>query len=594
MIIDIIGGCMKKGVKITKVASLTFLSILFSTIFIFTFYELNFREKISKKNLKEFEELYTNFQKEKVKEDVETVAQLINLELENHYNKLDFYLKEKIELISHFIEENYSTYSKKELFEVLEAKLKHQEFFGGLGYYFIEDYEREYLINKSYDDLDEVSFRTYQKKSIVVSNFIHNYAKKEESGFLEYYWVKPGQKGEFKKRSYVKAIDSLGIVIGTGYYIDEEKEVVKKRILNILEDLRFGTNNERYLYAIDYEGNMLMHPIDTHLNNTDIRHIKSEGGGYIFDNHKKALEKRGKEAFANYFYKNPNTNTVEEKIVYIKGIDCLGLTIASGVYLSELREAVEKNKKEFKNEFYIVTSNIIIISIVFILIFLLAFFMMNIYLEQDLLRVIDFCKDAHKKKDYLDIKKLRFLEVRKIATYANIMYDNNNQMNEKLKVLVHTDELTKLPNRRFLFNHLENLVKSKDEYTIAILDIDYFKNINDTYGHLVGDNVLVSLSNLLALEDPRYLMCRLGGEEFAIILPSTDKKLVKSYFDGLRCKIEEKVMVEELNLNITVSIGYAHSTEGESCDEVFKLADDRLYIAKEHGRNRVEGSKESD
>ncbi len=583
---------MKKGVKITKVASLTFLAILFSTVIIFTFYELNFREKISKKNLKEFEELYTDFQKEKVKEDVEIVAQLINLELENHYVKLDFYLKEKIELIGQYIVENYSTYSKKELFEILEKKLKYQEFFNGLGYYFVEDFNGEYLINKSIDDMDEIEYRQISQKSIAILDYLQNFDKEKKSGFIEYFWVKPGQKGEFKKRSYVKTIDSLGIVIGTGYYIDEERALVKRRILDILDGLRFGANNERYLYAIDYNGIMVMHPIDKYLENRDITKIKSENGRFIHDYHKEILKSSKKEGFANYNYKNPSTNIVEEKIVYIKGIDRLGMTIASGVYLSELREVIEKNKEEFKGEFLLVTSNIIIISIIFILLFLLAFCIINIYLEQDLLRVIDFLKKAHKKKNYLDIKKLRFLEVRKIAIYANLMYDNNNQMKEKLEVLVNTDELTKLPNRRYLFNYLENLVLKGKPYIIAILDIDYFKKINDTYGHLVGDEVLVALANLLISKDSRYLISRLGGEEFALIMPLVSQMEIKEYFESLRKKIEETIMVKDKNIKITVSIGFAHSNEELNCDEVFKLADDRLYIAKENGRNRVEGSLE--
>ncbi len=581
---------MKKGVKITKVASLTFLIILFSTIVIFTFYELNFREKISKKNLKEYEELYTNFQKEKVKEDVETVAQLIDLELENHYSKLDFYLKEKIELISQLIEENYSTHTKKELFEILEKKLKDQEFFNGFGYYFVEDYEKEYLINKSMDTVDDIMNKKFAKESVVISNFVRNYAQKEKSGYVEYYWVKPGMEGKFKKRSYVKTIDSLGIMIGTGYYIDEEKAVVRERILDILKELRFGTNNERYIYAVDYDGLMKMHPIDKHLNGQDITKIKSEDGIYIYDYHREILQTPEKKGFAQYFYRNPNTNMMEEKLVYIKGIDCLGLTITSGVYLSELREAIEKNKEEFKSEFIIVTSNIIIISVIFILIFLLGFFMINIYLEQDLLRVIDFFKEAHEKKHYLDIKKLRFTEVRKIATYANLMHDNNNQMKEKLEILVNTDELTQLPNRRYLFNSLEEFVIKSKDYTIAILDIDYFKKINDTYGHLAGDEVLISLANLLRAETCKCFMSRLGGEEFAIIMPNIDRQASHKSFENLRKKIEETVMIKDLNLKITVSMGFAHSDEGKGCDEVFKLADDRLYIAKGKGRNRVEGS----
>ncbi len=75
-------------------------------------------------------------------------------------------------------------------------------------------------------------------------------------------------------------------------------------------------------------------------------------------------------------------------------------------------------------------------------------------------------------------------------------------------------------------------------------------------------------------------------------MPLVSQMEIKEYFESLRKKIEETIMVKDKNIKITVSIGFAHSNEELNCDEVFKLADDRLYIAKENGRNRVEGSLE--
>lgn len=159
-----------------------------------------------------------------------------------------------------------------------------------------------------------------------------------------------------------------------------------------------------------------------------------------------------------------------------------------------------------------------------------------------------------------------------------------------------TDSLTGLYNRRYLEAHLQKLIEKNKEsqknFCVLMLDIDHFKNVNDTYGHGVGDEVLKIVSfrlqdNLRSFD----LVARLGGEEFTAVMPDTQKETALFVAERLRRSIAEnpvKCSVEQGALDITVSIGGAIIEPGDySVQEVLDRADKMLYEAKETGRNRT-------
>ncbi|MGM0419319.1 MAG: GGDEF domain-containing protein, partial [Thermodesulfobacteriota bacterium] len=122
--------------------------------------------------------------------------------------------------------------------------------------------------------------------------------------------------------------------------------------------------------------------------------------------------------------------------------------------------------------------------------------------------------------------------------------------------------------------------------SLMILDIDYFKNINDTFGHQTGDKVLKELSQLIqtTIRDSDYFF-RIGGEEFALLLPNTSTKNAGDSARRLRKKTEQNNFTK-VN-KITVSIGLTQYIQDEDEDSFIKRADTALYKAKENGRNRV-------
>jgi len=161
-----------------------------------------------------------------------------------------------------------------------------------------------------------------------------------------------------------------------------------------------------------------------------------------------------------------------------------------------------------------------------------------------------------------------------------------NRYRKYLSQIIEIDPLTKALNRRALMTKLKLYVSAGVPVSVMMLDIDNFKRINDTYGHLTGDKVLKELSEIIekSLRSGDFVG-RYGGEEFLIVLPRTNKETAFKVAERIRRKIERhRFPVPE---PVTVSIGVADSREGESLEELISLADERLYRAKRSGKNRV-------
>ena len=168
--------------------------------------------------------------------------------------------------------------------------------------------------------------------------------------------------------------------------------------------------------------------------------------------------------------------------------------------------------------------------------------------------------------------------------------------NTRLRELNTKDELTGLRNRRYLNEILPReycrAYRDKTPISILIFDIDYFKKINDNYGHQFGDLCLIEAGRIIrdSLHRPPDVAFRYGGEEFIAVLPQTDKEGAVSVAENIRQAIEKNVVSDEKHSTaMTVSIGVAIEipTDRENFEQLVKLADQRLYRAKENGRNQV-------
>lgn len=161
---------------------------------------------------------------------------------------------------------------------------------------------------------------------------------------------------------------------------------------------------------------------------------------------------------------------------------------------------------------------------------------------------------------------------------------------EQLEKLATTDDLTQVYNRRKLYElagyEIERSLRYKHPLSIIMIDIDNFKKINDNFGHDIGDQTLKKLTTLISNTiRATDIFGRIGGEEFILVLPDTNRKDAKEFAERLRASVEKEAfpMVEHM----TISLGVTQCGEEDKINHLFKRVDIALYTAKNDGRNRV-------
>ncbi len=182
------------------------------------------------------------------------------------------------------------------------------------------------------------------------------------------------------------------------------------------------------------------------------------------------------------------------------------------------------------------------------------------------------------------------------AMRLNQEYDNMLGQQEALQDITHQDSLTGIANRRFFDKSLKLAWKthqrSQSKLVLMIIDVDFFKQVNDEYGHAAGDEVIRSIASTIQNTCKRQtdIVARIGGEEFAVLYSSDDDASVKVLAESLRGKISSlSIEYEEQSIYVTASIGLAVMIPSLelSEDKLFRCADRNLYRAKEAGRNQV-------
>ena len=166
--------------------------------------------------------------------------------------------------------------------------------------------------------------------------------------------------------------------------------------------------------------------------------------------------------------------------------------------------------------------------------------------------------------------------------------------NARLRRLSVTDPLTEAYNREFLQQRLppavEHAERRGDPLAVAMIDIDHFKEVNDRFGHAIGDRVLAEVAGRLrAAIRGSDLLVRYGGEEFLVLLPGSDAIQAAEIAERMRLKMEsDPIQSERASVPVRISVGVAEHRRGDSAAQLVRRADTALYAAKGRGRNRVE------
>lgn len=171
--------------------------------------------------------------------------------------------------------------------------------------------------------------------------------------------------------------------------------------------------------------------------------------------------------------------------------------------------------------------------------------------------------------------------------------EREEQLLSELHKQAITDEMTGVPNRRFVFERLEKSFddieeNSKEHFATAIFDIDHFKQVNDTYGHAAGDEIIKKVCNIATsiIKSPN-IFGRIGGEEFLAVIFNDSANHLQEICEKIRTTIEnEETLFDNQKIKVTLSGGVCFSNESSSVSDLVNKADERLYLAKKNGRNK--------
>ena len=499
--------------------------------------------------------------------------------------------------------EYYSVLKTKFQKEVIDLVSKLR--YGKNNYFYITDYNNV-LISHPYLQGSDLSQVKDVKGNYILQPMI-KIAREKGEGFHRYWWKKNGSDNTpYEKLTYAKDFPDWKMVIGTGVYIDDiEKEVSKRKkelmaqLQTIIKNTHIGKTG--YLYIFDDKGNMLIHP-NSNINGKNFSRLENPSKGtYIFDDLIKA-SRGSKELFYKWDKPSDKGHYVYDKVSWIEYVPELGWYIVSSAYVDEFKTS----SIEVRHFILILAVTIFILSALYSFVFLRNLLVPITDLSHLALKVTggDYRVRSDLRRDD-EIGVLAGEFNRMVETIEDHIENLDQKVQEKTQELKHlsdTDPMTGLWNRRY-FTATANTIwslaqRDQTELSVIMLDIDWFKQVNDTYGHHTGDEVIVALAQVLK-DSVRQsdLICRFGGEEFILLLPETSLEGAVVIAEKIRKTIEEMRIVTETGdpVHFTVSVGVSQMDPQHDPDieTTIRRADEALYRAKESGRNRTVSHKGS-
>ncbi|RXJ90248.1 hypothetical protein CRV01_03565 [Arcobacter sp. CECT 8983] len=461
------------------------------------------------------------------------------------------------------------------------------------GYIFLNTINKKALIFNGEKQSPAIDHPNYEllKEQLDISS-------KKEGGFVTYKFRKLDSEEKYKKIAFVKRFEKWGWIIGTGAYIDEIDEIIEQKKLflknSVFFQLEVGFLFIIFIILIIYlitkkTSSLINNHIKNFINEfsiatKELKKINVHNLAYkefktLASNLNKILEQRNNDYEKIERYNKiinehviSSTTDIEGNIIEVSQAFCN----ISGYKKEELIGKTHSiiRDPEIEDSFY-----------------------KNIWQQ---LKKNNIYKGEikNRKKDgqsyWVDIIIQPIYENNKKIGYTAIKHDITDK--KRIEEISITDELTKLFNRRYFNKKIEDgikIAKQKNKlFSLFMLDIDYFKDYNDTYGHQQGDETLFKISNSLReyfnkLDSHTF---RLGGEEFAVLLFPKNKDEALNYAN------EFKENIKKLNIKhntsksasvVTISCGIAFLEEDMKSKELYINADKALYKAKETGRDKV-------
>lgn len=403
---------------------------------------------------------------------------------------------------------------------------------------------------------------------------------REGEGFLWDTFTRPNKDPsiQYQQVAFVKDFEMFDLYLGSSEYLDSTTQEIEKTALDILRNVNKETQG--YFFVFDTKGKVILHSTDPALEGQNFLESQSPIHKSLTQ---KLLSKTSSDFndFISYEWQNPDSGKVETKLSYFQKVPHTEWVIGSGFYTDGIEHIAAEKKAQMQES----NDAKIFMLKIYALLFTLASLGISIFISKKLQTKFALLKMALEKKSN-ELQELNLALEEKIRKRTQEL--ENAYI--KMKYIANTDSLTQIKNRYSFLNAFnEELKKHKNEqkeFSLLMFDIDYFKRINDTYGHNIGDIVLMEITEVvkgcLRTED---IFGRVGGEEFMIFLPQTSLQEAQEIAQRVRKAVDENNF--SVVQHATISLGVVTSHKDEEGAEMFKRVDVALYEAKSQGRNRV-------
>lgn len=486
----------------------------------------------------------------------------------------------------------YNHYSNKmneaELKELIIETLRPLVWNGGESFIWILDFDGRFQLAPSYlkhlegesiIDFEDATGRKVIREEIAIT-------KNHGQGFLWDTFTKPNEPidKQFKQLAYVKNFGIFDWYLGSGEYLDTATKITNSHLLEAINQI--GQGETDYFFVIDTHGNLLLNYARPDIVGRNMSETSDQNLHRLYRSILKA-SRDDSDDFISYNWINPKTGILDSKLTYVQNVPGSDWIIGSGFYPNSLENNYSIQEQRLTNQhnqkirhINVLTWLGVLVSILISSIVSLMFYRVFLQYKKEIIQTNDELKDLNIELENQMLEQTYALE----------------KVNKELESLVTSDRLTSIANRYSLItclNHeIERANRFRQIFSIIVFDIDFFKNINDKYGHDVGDRILQELSGLIDKEVRNVdTFGRLGGEEFLIIMPNSALEAAYIYAERLRLLIEGHSFEQEIN--ITISLGVASYQFGEKLTELMQAADVALYEAKDSGRNTTVISKKN-
>jgi len=425
---DISSKIYKYPIIITILISSLFLLLSFSYI-----NNLKNKEFVEIKNhFLNKEKLLAKTQVDNFITEINFATKSINLELKNRIKNRIYEAKSIINNIINSNKDSNQEEIRKKVIKILSAI----RFFDNRGYYFIYDNKSKIILSHARTDFIGKDMTNFKDKSgqVLVDLFDEKFKIKNEAFIENTYFVKPDSNSlkEYKKSLFVMYIKELDIVIGTGEYYSDVENIIKKRLLQRIESIRYSKNG--YLWVHDDNYNLLAHPYRQNDIGKNDKNLKDSKGTNIVQMFlfKSKLKPNG--AFVEYYWSKPNSKYMEKKIGYVKYIKKWHWVIGTGVYIKDINIVISKEEKKFDKQIQIfyIKFFFIVCFVLFIVIFISRKLSKKVQNEFDnYTNSLNKLNDSLEKKVNIRTKKLENLN-QELENKIKLAVQKNKEQQEKI------------------------------------------------------------------------------------------------------------------------------------------------------------------